>query len=275
MNSRLRWILPIPLLLFAGAIWLYVETENEVRVQILRAQKQWRETDYMEAIEIYESVYQDYPKSRYAEEALFEVGTIYYINFYNADRALHYFRELVTQYPDSSLAAQTYMRLAEIHEVELTDLPQAIDYWSQTLALDVALELRRQIYFEMGDAYFKLNQFEEAFQKFQLLMDDGINDSLAERARAQAGIILQIQNQFEESVDYFNQVLEGPECDDCRRMARLGLIESYEFLGDLAKAIEVAKTIPTSEYSAQEKGDLLKRLDNKARAYEPQRFTGG
>jgi len=274
MNSRLRWILPIPLLLFSGAVWLYVETENEVRVQILRAQKQWRETDYMEAIEIYESVYQNYPKSQYADEALFEVGTIYYINIYNADRALHYFRELVTQYPDSSLATQAYLRLAEIHEVELTDLPQAIAYWSQILALDISLEVRRQIYFQMGDAYFKLNQFDEAFQKFQLLMEDGSNDPLAEKARAQAGIILQIQSQFQKSVDYFNQVLEGPECDDCRRTARLGLIESYEFLGDLEKAIEIAKTIPTSEYSAKEREDLLKRLENKARVYEPQRFAG-
>ncbi len=274
MNSRLRWILLIPLLLFAGAVWLYVETENEARVQILRAQKQWRETDYMEAIKIYESVNRNYPKSRYADGALFEVGTIYYINLYNADRALHYFRRLVTEYPNSSLAAQAYLRLAEIHEVELTDLPQAIVYWSRILALDVSLEVRRQVYFEKGDAYFKLNQFDEAFQNFQLLMEDGSNDPLAERARAQAGIILQIQSRFEESVDYFNRVLEGPECNDCRRTARLGLIESYEFLGELAKAIEVAKTIPTSEYSTKEREDLLKRLENKARVYEPQRFAG-
>jgi len=274
MNSKLGWILPIPFLLFSGAVWLYVETENEARVQMFRAQKQWRETNYMEAAEIYESVYENYPKSQYADDALFEVGTIYYINFYNVDRALHHFRELVTRYPDSSLTAQAYLRLAEIHEVELTDLPEAIAYWSQILALDVPLEVRRQVYFEMGKAHFKLNEFDEAFQRFQLLMEDGSNDPLAERARAQAGIILQIQNQFEESVNYFNQVLEGPECEDCRRTARLGLIESYEFLGELAKAIEVAKTIPTSEYPAKEREDLLKRLENKARVYEPQRFAG-
>ena len=229
MNSRLRWIIPIPCLLFAGAVWLYVETENEVRVQVLRAQKQWRETNYMRAIEIYEAVYQNYPKSQYADDALLEIGTIYYINFYNVDRALRYFRELVTQFPGSPLVAEAYLRLAEIHEVELRDLPQAIDYWSQILSLDVPLEVRRQVDFEIGNAYFKMNQFDEAFQKFQLLMDDGSNDSLAEKARAQAGIILQIQNQFEESVDYFSRVLEGPKCYDCRRTARLGLIESYEF----------------------------------------------
>ncbi len=272
MNSRLQWILPVPFLLFSGAVWLYVETENEARVQVSRGQEQWRETNYMEAIEIYESIYKDYPKSQYADDALFEVATIYYINFYNVDRALHYFRELVTQYPESPLVPQAYLRLAEIHEIELTDLPQAIDYWNQILALDVPLEVRRQVYFEMGGAYFKLNQFDKAFEQFQLLMEDGGDDPLAARARAQAGIILQIQSQFEESVDYFNQVLEGPKCDDCRRTARLGLIESYEFLGELAKAIEVAESIPTSEYPAQEREDLLKRLENKARVYEPQRF---
>lgn len=274
MNSRLRWVLPIPFLLFSGAVWLFVEMENEVRVQVLRSQKQWREENYMEAIEIYESVYEDYPKSQYADDALWEIGTIYYINFYNVDRALLYFRKLVNQYPDSSLATDAYLKLAEIHEVELTDLPQAIDYWSELLTLEAPPDLRRQVYFKMGNAYFKLNQFEEAFQKFQLLMEDGSNDQLAERARARAGTILQIQNQFEKSVDYFNQVLAGPECADCQRTARLGLIESYEFLGELSKAIEVAKTIPISEYPPKEKENLVKRLENKARVYEPQRWSG-
>jgi tetratricopeptide (TPR) repeat protein len=267
MNNGLRWVLPIPFLLFAGAVWLFVEMENETRVQVLRAQKQWREEHYMEAIEIYESVYENYPKSQYADDALWEIGTIYYVNFYNVDRALLYYRQLVSQYPDSSLAADAYLRLAEIYEVELTDLPQAIAYWSQILIREVPREMRRQVNFKMGNAYFKLNQFEEAAEKFQLLMEDGSNDQLAERARARAGTILQIQSQFEKSVDYFKKVLEGPECADCRRTARLGLIESYEFLGELAKAIEVAKTIPTSEYPTKDKEDLLKRLENKARYY--------
>ena len=47
------------------------------------------------------------------------------------------------------------------------------------------------------------------------------------------------------------------------------MIESYEFLGQLSMAMEVAQTIPTSEFSTQAKEDLLKRLDEKARYYNP------
>ena len=243
------------------------ETENEVVVQISRAQSQWREGNHHQAIKLYDAVHRNHSRSRFADDALWEIGTIYYVNFYNVDRALLFYRQLVSQYPDSSLAADAYLRLAEIYEVELTDLPQAIAYWSQILIREVPREMRRQVNFKMGNAYFKLNQFEEAAEKFQLLMEDGSNDQLAERARARAGTILQIQSQFEKSVDYFKKVLEGPECADCRRTARLGLIESYEFLGELAKAIEVAKTMPTSDYSTKDKEDLLKRLENKARYY--------
>lgn len=273
MNNRLRWVIPLPLLIFVASVWIYVQTENEVRVQIARAQQQWRAENYAQAIDFYEFVYENYPKSQYADDVLWEIGTIYYINFYDVERALLYFHKLVTQYPDSSLAVEAYLRLAEIHEVELADLPRAIAYWNQILTLNMPLEFRRQARFQIGNAYFKLNQFEEAFQTFQLLMEDGNDDQISDRARARVGTIMQIQNQYERSVEYFNQVLENTDCSECRRAARLGLIESYEFLGDLSKAMEIAQTIPASEFPADMKQELVKRLGDKARYYEPNRWN--
>jgi len=269
MNDRLRWVIPLPLLIFVASAWIFVRTENEVRVQIERAQNQWRTENYREAVEIYESVHQDYPKSQYADDALWEVGTVYYVNLYDVDRALISFHKLVTQYPDSPLAAESYLKLAQIHEVELADLPQAIACWNQLLSLDLPLERRRQVHFYIGNAHFKLNQFEKALGEFEFLMNGGQVDDLTDRSRAQAGTIMQIQNRYEESLEYFNEVLEKTNCSDCRRTARLGLIESYEFLGQLSMAMEVAQTIPTSEFSTQAKEDLLKRLDEKARYYNP------
>ena len=159
MSDKLRWVLPIPIFIFLAASWVFVRTENEVRVQVGRAQKQWRAENYREAVELYESVYQDYPKSQYADDVLWEVGTIYYVNFYDVDRALISFHRLVTQYPDSPLAAESYLKLAQIHEVELADLPKAIACWNQLLTLDISRETLRQVRFNIGNAHFKLNQF--------------------------------------------------------------------------------------------------------------------
>ncbi|MEE2839371.1 MAG: tetratricopeptide repeat protein [Acidobacteriota bacterium] len=269
MSDKLRWVLPIPIFIFLAASWVFVRTENEVRVQVGRAQKQWRVKNYREAVELYESVYQDYPKSQYVDDALWEVGTIYYVNFYDVDRALISFHKLATQYPGSPLAAESYLKLAQIHEVELADLPKAIACWNQLLTLDISRETLRQVRFSIGNAHFKLNQFEKALGEFQLLMNDEQVGDVTDQARARAGTIMQIQTRYEESVEYFSEVLEETNCSDCRRTARLGLIESYEFLGELSKAIEVAQTIPTSEFPTQVKDDLLKRLGEKARYYDP------
>ena len=269
MSDRLRWVIPLPLLIFVASAWIFVRTENEVRVQVERAQRQWRAESYREAVEIYDSVHQDYPKSQYADDALWEAGTVYYVNLYDFDRALISFQKLVTQYPDSPLAVESYLKLAQIHEVELDDLPQAIDYWNQLLSFDFPMERRRQVRFYIGNAHFKLNEFEKALGEFKVLMSDGQVDDITDQARARAGTIMQILNRYEESVEYFTEVLEKTNCSDCRRTARLGLIESYEFLGQLPKAMEVAQTIPTSEFSAQVKEDLLRRLGEKARYYNP------
>jgi tetratricopeptide (TPR) repeat protein len=269
MNDKLGWVLPLPLFIFLAGAWIFVQTENEARVQIGRAQKQWQAKNYREAAELYESVYRDYPKSQYADDALWEVGTIYYVDFYDVDRALISFHKLVTEYPDSPLAAEGYLKLAQIHEVELADIPKAIACWNQLLSLGAFREDRRQIRFYIGNAYFKLNQFEMALTQFELLMNDGQVDDITDQARAQAGTIMQIQNRHEESVEYFSEVLEKTNCFTCRRTARLGLIESYEYLGQLPKAMEVAQTIPISEFSTQVKEDLLKRLGEKARYYDP------
>ena len=269
MNDRLGWVIPLPLIIFVASAWIFVRTENEVRVRVERAQKQWRQENYREAANLYEAVHLDFPKSQYADDALWEVGTIYYVNFYDIDRALISFHKLVTQYPDSPLAAESYLKLAQIHEVELADLPQAIACWNQLLSLDIPLEQRRQVAFFIGNAHFKLNQFNRALVEFELLMNDGQSDDITDQARARAGTIMQIQNRYEESVEYFSEVLETTNCSDCRRTARLGLIESYEFLGELSKAMEVAQTIPTSEFATQVKEDLLRRLSEKAKYYDP------
>ena len=274
MDDKLRWILPVPFLIFGAGVWLYFQTENEVRVQMERAQNQWREENHMKAVTLYESIYGNYPKSRYADDALWEIGTIYYVNFHNVERALIYFRKLVTEYPDSHLSADAYLKLAEIHEVELGDLTQALDYLGHIQIIDTSPELHRRVLFKMGDAYLQLNQFDEALGKFGLLIEEGIADHLVEQARARVGTILQIQSEYEKSVECFQEVLDRTSCADCRLGARLGLIESYEFLGELTKAIEIAQAIPTSEYPPQMKEDLLQRLGDKAQYYAPPFWNG-
>jgi TolA-binding protein len=272
-NDKLGWILPVPFLIFGVGAWLYFQTESEVAVQITRAQAHWREGAYRKAIKLYEAVYQHHPKSQYADDALWEMANVYYVNLYDADHALLYFRKLTAQYPDGPLAADAHLKLAEIYEVELGDLAQAAEHLDQALlAQNVSLDFRRSTLFKMAGVHVKMDQFEQALRKFQLVIGERPDDHLAQQARNRIGTIYQITNQYEKSLVFFGAVSKYTDCSECRVESHLGLIESYEFLGDLGKALETADSIPVQDFSQERKQELLKRLGDKSKYYLPKRW---
>lgn len=267
--DRASWILILPLVVFGTGVWLFLETENEVRVQYERAREKWRQGEYDEAILLYRTLQENHPKSRFADDALWEIGTVYYINAYDVSRAIRYFRRLVEEYPQSPLAVQAYLKLAEIHEMELGEISAAIEFWKQALNYDIDHQLRQQIRFKIADAWFKLNQFDAALALFRGLCEQRNDEGIAQQARVRAGTILQIQKRYAESVPLFQAVLGADECPECRVQAQLGLIESYEFMDDLPRALEIARAIETRHYPTEMKDALIRRLSERQRYYQP------
>ena len=244
------------------------ETENEVVVQITRAQSQWREGNHRQAIKLYDAVQKNHSKSRFADDALWEIANIYYVGLYDVDRALLYFGKLAKEYPESSLVVDAYLKMAEIQEVELRDLSRTIEYLAQALAHSTSLDSGRQILFKMGNAHLKLNQFVQSLRKFELVVQREPNDHLSHQARNRIGTIHQITNRYEKSLAHFTATAEKTDCSECRVESYLGLIESYEFLEEVKRAIETAESIPDQDFPAEEKQELLRRLRNKLRYYQ-------
>ena len=263
-------VLFLPFAIFAIGVFLYVGTQNEARVQFLRAQDQWRSGQYGEAIHLYEGVFRDYPKGRYADRALWEMGTIHYVNFHHVDRAVVCLQKLLRLYPKSPLARDAELRLAEIHEAELGNMAQAISYWQQVLGQDSSPALGRRVRFKMANAHFKISQFQVARKQFQRVVNAGPNDHLSEQSEIRVGTILQIQKDYPGSTECFRRVLASTECDDCRIQAQLGLIESYEFMEELGRAVETAQAIRNEGHLLPMKEGLLERLREKGRYYEAQ-----
>ena len=248
-----------------------LETENEVVVQIARAQLQWKKGNHHQAIKLYNAVHENHSRSQFADDALWEIASIYYVNLYDVDRALLYFHKLAEEYPESSLVVDVYLKIAEIQEVELRNLPRTIEYLARALARSAALDSARQTLFKMGNAHLKLNQFVQSLQKFELVVQRVSNDHLSHQARNRIGTIYQITNRYEKSLAYFRSTAEKTDCSECRVASYLGLIESYEFLEELKRAIDTAESIPDQDFPTEEKQELLRRLRNKSRYYQPPR----
>jgi len=269
MKGPGRWILLLPFLCFAIAAQLFVQSENEARVLFSRAQRQWRLENFDEAIRQFEAVRAKYPKSEYAIAALWEIATIYYFNQYDISSALYYFEKLAKEHPESDHAADSHLKAAEIFEVELNEISKAIDHWEMVLQISPDEDLHREVFFKLGDASFKTDNLEDALMRFSLIVADGQNQHLVDQARIRIGSIFQLQNKHDRAAKTFDRVLEATECSHCRLQAQLGLIESYEHLDRLPQAIEVAESINEAEYPAPMRDQLLGRLSEKRKYYEP------
>lgn len=273
MKENARWILAAPLVLLAGASWLYQQSENEARAHFSRAREQWRLGNYQEAIDRFDLLVERFPDSRFADEALWELGTIYYVNLQDVTQALFAFERLVAAFPQSPLSVEGTLRIAEIFEVELGEIGLALEHLQAALAASKSPRQRLEIRLQIAEAHLKLGDFDRAFEEFTKISLEG-EQRLADQARLRIGSILQIQRDFEGSLQNFQTVLENNESQELRLQAQLGMIESYERLDHLDMAIETAESIDSRAYPPELKEDLLNRLREKRRYYEPRLWTG-
>ncbi|MBI4444653.1 MAG: tetratricopeptide repeat protein [Acidobacteria bacterium] len=258
-------VLLLPFAVFGTGVYLYVQTENEAYVQFARGQEQWRDARYTEAVNLYRTVFEQYPKSRYADDALWETALIYHASFYDVNRAVQLFERLVADYPKSSHVKECYLRLAEIYETQWGDLNQAIQYWSQGLKAEPSMKARQRILFRMATANFKSNNFEIADKQFRQLIREGQEEHLVEQSQVRFATLLQIQRKYGESTRIFEEVLKRTSCNDCRLQAQLGVVENHELTDALDKAIQMANRIRPEDYPVEMRESLLQRLQEKKR----------
>lgn len=270
-----KWILAVPVLCMVGATWLFVQGEGKPRGIFERARDQWRASDYDTAAELFDDLVKKYPESSYADDALWEGGLVRYLNLYDVDAARHAFERLVEEYPDSPLVSQGHLKLAEIYEIEMNELGQVNFHLRAALLGSLSSMERRSVQFDLAQNYFLLGEYERSLDIFSTLSDSLPAGDLAQWARVRTGTILQVQKRYEESVAVLEEVLVNPECPICRQQARLELIESFEFLDQLPRAIEVASDLDTRYYPPDLKQRLLTRLSEKRQYFEPKLWNTG
>jgi len=275
MREANKWILLLPFVCFAFASWLFVGSEIEARAQFERAKESWRLGRYDEAVTRYRNFLEKYRDSDYASEALWETATIYYYNLHDINGALRYFDIIVEEYPASPWAAKSHLKLAEIYDRELNELPKALEHWNGAVESGaLSQEELWEVRFQIADAHFKVSEFDLALDEFKGIIENEDDVHSVEKARVRVGTILRIRRQFRDASQVFGEILATTKCENCRLQAQLGLIESLEFMDQLPEAIEVARKIDTQLYPPDMRQELLDRLFEKRRYYEPGLWNG-
>jgi TolA-binding protein len=255
-------------LIFAAGALLSLSDHSEARAEFERARLAWDEGQRGRSIDLFEMVASEYPDTDYAIEALWELGSRCYGNLYDFSRAISYFETLAERYPASDRATESLLLVAEIQNVEFQDPGRAIDSWEQYLEKEKDPARQRPVMFWIGDALFQLADLAESRQRFEEVAASG-TDQLSQKAYLRIGTVLQLQKQYQSSLSFFEKAIRMEFCPECRLQGQLGMIESLEYLGDLPRALELAQSIETDLYPAEMKEDLLARLNEKKRYYEP------
>jgi tetratricopeptide (TPR) repeat protein len=142
-------------------------------------------------------------------------------------------------------------------------------HWQEALDKDIDDALRREVSFKLAEACFKTNDFQDALRRYNLVAADGQDRHLKDQSYIRIGSIFQLQGEHDKAIRAFANVLDETDCPHCRLQAQLGLIESYEHLDRLPEAIEIAEQISDAEYPTAMREELLGRLTEKRKYYEP------
>ncbi len=167
---------------------------------------------YETAIEKSLKVIENYPNSKYYDDALFVLGVSYYYTekYVTAERRL---RELLANYPDSKYAKESELYLAKA-KLSSRDEKAAMDIFEKIFNTNFKKEFKVEAAIALGNFYFDERDYDRSRQYFQAVRDS--LGSTEEKKMAQLMIADGYYNDFQsrEALGAFLQVLgmkPGPE----------------------------------------------------------------
>ncbi len=121
-------------------------TEEEL---LKLAQEYEAEENFNEAVKTYEEQLDDYPKGRYADEAIERTAFIYYNNIHDFKKAVEYHERLIKDYPDSEFVGRARFMIGFIYANNLENYELAKQYYNEFLELHPESELSESVKWEL------------------------------------------------------------------------------------------------------------------------------
>ena len=263
-----RGVLGLPLLMLGFAIFVVKQREGQPRDLLRQARSLERSGSAAEALAVYDRLVTEHSGTHNACQALWEMASIEYSVMRDTDRALRLFQNLVDSCQGDRLVGQAMLMLADIHEIDLRELERSNQLRRDYVAMDTESARFPETLFKIGDILFKQGRFSQATEAFERLLGLNPGEEIAAQANLRMGAILQLNQDYDRSIGYFEAVTRESGSPEFRLQARLGLIESYEFMEQLSRAVEIARDIQPDEYPNELKNDILMRLNRKKLHFE-------
>ena len=208
---------------------------------------------YQEAQQYFEECYRNYPKGKFADDALFALGMGAEVNRH-FDAALTYYRTLQKSYPYSNSFIASRVReinddlilrdpVSALVTIESTDQILKRIQSGDSLGLQYepqsfSEQASEEIMYLKGEAYNLSGNYEQSASFFRGFLETFTQSDLINYVRLGYAWALLNKGQFEESINTYNTIIETEKLEDSRvkALAQLYKAISLKKMGDLEQA---------------------------------------
>ncbi|MCI0454925.1 MAG: tetratricopeptide repeat protein [Candidatus Dadabacteria bacterium] len=193
--------------------------------------KSWQEGDYEKALRKFEKSIQLDPKSPFVPDALYMIGTIYYLNVDNYFKAIQAYNKLRADYPEDKNIPNVDENMGKMY-MDLKEYDKSIPFFEELLARYPFYDKRDRARLFLAEAYLKSERVNEAKGLYRELLTSVYK---WQALFALAGIY-QSERNCEEAVKFFEQISkDSPYYLD----AKLSEADCLEEMGQIDRAITV------------------------------------
>ena len=243
-KRRFFWFAAFCLLLLAGAGVLgydYYNQEDISERRYARAEKMLAEMKYAAAADHFRGIYEDYPDAPLTPRALFMSGELRHLYLDLPEKALLDFLLIEKNYPHTPYGETAQRRIAALYMERLEDYGRAIVAYQKLIDQEVAGSDRLQ--YRIGEAYFQLNNFEQARIEWESLIKSAPESSLIPEALYRIGVTWSLQGDHREAEEAFRRVMDQHPRTSYAQEARFALAAVYEEQERLAAALEILENL--------------------------------
>ena len=261
-------ILALFILLFAGAAFYLYNLDGMLEKDFQQAQDLVEEGDYSAAVEAFQRIYQHHPSFYLAPQALFEAGEVLNLYQQRYPEALLTYLLVEKDFPDSELASSARRKIAEIYKYRLRDYSRAVVAYQKLL--DSGVDDGDRVQYELGDTYFRLNNFEQARIEFESLLKTWTQSPLLPQVRFRIATTFALEGDLKEAESVYRAVIRDWPDDPFAIEARFGLaavLEDGERLLDALKVLEQLRGVyPNPEILQKRIEQVEERIRKKKKA---------
>lgn len=256
----------------------YKNSPYKIRAQYGLALTSQKQGLSLEALLSYEELTKSAPKSPWVQEAMFQIGEIYFEDFFEVDKALETYQKILRTFRKSVKAVYTYFRIGDCYAAK-GKIKDAQNWYERPIKenisnrgiIDKAYYKSAYMDFITGDfdkALEKLNKITEHLGESLIFEESYVNDALElifliEQNKSLSSKALftyaeaqrfKLQRKFAEAITKLKSILENYPATGilAESLMELGEIENKR--GNFATAIEyfhgLLKELPESVYDA-------------------------